>query len=157
MIVLYVLHMIQILQQAIFKTFGSNIHLISSVQKQNGVYQQANTNYNHIIYNISDPNTYFILCMTDRWHIQGNNIDLELQKYIGIIPDHKFFLHLIERFNVPQSMMWGYRHNDNNVINTREMIKAIKGFQNGADFTMPPLECCTTLYTILEIVRNLGQ
>ena len=97
-------------------------------------YQEGNTNHNHLIFNISDQQTYFILCMTDRWHLKGNNIDLELQKYIGMVPDHKFFLHPIQRVKPPRSMMIGYRENDNNVIMTRAFVYAINGIPEWGRF-----------------------
>ena len=59
-------------------------------------YNQGADNFNHGIFLLSDPSTYFIQSVSDRYRFANNGWDLFLKNYINFIPDDLFFLRTVK-------------------------------------------------------------
>lgn len=94
-------------------------------------YGHSNDNYNHGIFSISDPSTYFIQIVSDRYRYANKGWDLFLKNYIGFIEDDIFFLRTVaySRHIKPRTSLYNaFCYNETWGFYTRKLMEATNGF-----------------------------
>jgi hypothetical protein len=94
-------------------------------------YGQSNNNYNYGIFSLSDPSTYFIQIVSDRYRFANKDWDIFLKNYIGFIQDDIFFLrtsNYSRHLKARRSLYGAYCFNETWGFYTRKLLEATEGF-----------------------------
>lgn len=94
-------------------------------------YGQSNDNYNHGIFSVSDPKTYFIQIVSDRYRYANKGWDLFLRNYVGFVEDDIFFLRTVaySRHIKPRTSLYNaFCYNETWGFYTRKLMEATNGF-----------------------------
>jgi len=94
-------------------------------------YGQSNKNYNYGIFSISDPSTYFIQIVSDRYRFANKGWDLFLKNYVGFVDDDIFFLRTVKysRHLKPRTSLYeAFCYNETWGFYTRKLMEITNGF-----------------------------